>query len=262
MTNRMRLVFSVAALFAIGGCAMMEPATPQPDPMQVRLDEIDRRLAALERMLASGALIELTEQVDNLQRQTAELRGRTESLEHDTDGTTSRPRDLYIDLDNRVRTLEQDAQSRPATPAPAASDSALPVPGGTDRQNYEAAFELLKQQQYAEAGAAFGQFLVSFPESQLADNAQYWLAEAYYVTDQFEEALRQFQVVLSAYPRSRKIPDALLKIGYSNYELQRWNAARSALQQVRDDYPDSTAARLAEQRLDRMREEGHLPAGA
>ncbi len=104
---------------------------------------------------------------------------------------------------------------------------------------------------------AFQQFLVSFPESQLADNALYWLAESYYVTDRFEDALTQFQTVISRFPRSRKIPDALLKIGYSNYELQRWESARGALQRVQEDYPDTTAARLAEQRLNRMDDEGH-----
>jgi len=254
-----RTVFAAVAVLSLaGGCAVFEPPPPAgPDPTQVKLAELERRLAALERILASGALIELTEQVDELQRQAAEVRGRTDTLEHDAENTSGRQRDLYVDLDDRVRALEQDLRAQAAVvQAPTAVD-ALPVPSGTDRDNYEAAFELLKQQRYEAAGAAFGQFLVRFPNSPLADNAQYWLAESYYVTDQFEEALAQFQVVLSGYPRSRKIPDALLKIGFSNYELGRWNAARAALQQVRDDYSDSTAARLAEQRLARMDEEGH-----
>jgi tol-pal system protein YbgF len=131
----------------------------------------------------------------------------------------------------------------------------LPVPGGSDRDNYQAAFELLKEQRYEPAALAFQQFLVSFPDSQLADNAQYWLAESYYVTDQFDNALRQFEVVINDYPRSRKIPDALLKIGYSNYELERWEDARGALSRVQAEYPDTTAARLAEQRLTRMDDE-------
>jgi tol-pal system protein YbgF len=257
MTTLSRVASLVFAAVLAGGCAVLEPPAPQPDPVAQQLADIERRLAAVERMLASGALIDLAEQVDILQRQTAELRGRTETLEHNTEGTTDRQRDLYVDLDDRLRALEQTTMTRPpVTQAAGAAAGALPVPGGTDRQNYEAAFELLKQQQYQAAGAAFGQFLVSFPDSQLADNAQYWLAESYYVTDQFEEALSQFQVVLSRYPRSRKLPDALLKIGYSNYELGRWAAARSALQKVRDDFPDSTAARLADQRLNRMTDEG------
>ena len=77
------------------------------------------------------------------------------------------------------------------------------------------------------------------------------------MTDEFDDALRQFQVVVSRFPRSPKVPDALLKIGYSNYELQRWDAARGALGRLRADYADTTAARLAEQRLNRMDDEGH-----
>ena len=258
MTVFLRAPVALLLACLAAGCAMMEPPAPEPDPVAEKLYDIERRLSALERMLASGALIDLAEQVDTLQRQTAELRGRTETLEHNTEGTTDRQRDLYVDLDDRIRALEQAAVVPAPVATPAATPpSALPVPGGTDRQNYEAAFELLKQQQYQAAGAAFGQFLASFPDSQLADNAQYWLSESYYVTDQFEEALSQFQVVLSRYPRSRKLPDALLKIGYSNYELGRWAGARSALEKVRDDFPDSTAARLAEQRLNRMTDEGH-----
>lgn len=226
--------------------------------MAVRLDELERRLVALERVLASGSLIDLTVQMDELQRQTSELRGRTESLEYNSEGTLSRQRDLYGDLDDRIQYLERNLQASSAAPAAAVLPSVdgLPVPGGSDRENYEAAFELLKQQRYPEAGAAFQQFLIAFPTSQLADNAQYWLAESYYVTDQFETALDQFEIVVSDYPRSRKMPDAYLKIGYSNYELQRWDRAREALQRVRDQYSDSTAARLAEQRLKRMLDEG------
>lgn len=255
--QNMNAVATLMLAMLVGGCAVFEPPPQGPNPTEQKLAELERRLSAIERILASGTLIELTEQVDDLQRQMAEMRGRTDTLEHDAEGTSVRQRDLYVDLDDRVRTLERNTQSRPANLQQAPAANALPVPGGTDRQNYEAAFELLKQQQYQAAGAAFGQFLVSFPNSQLADNAQYWLAEAYYVTDQFEDALIQFQVVLSSYPRSRKIPDALLKIGYSNYELERWDGARSALQRVSDDYADSTAARLAEQRLTRMTDEGH-----
>ena len=48
----------------------------------------------------------------------------------------------------------------------------------------------------------------------------------------------------------------MLKVGYCNYELQRWNDARSALARVQSDYPDTTAARLAGQRLKRMESEG------
>jgi tol-pal system protein YbgF len=103
---------------------------------------------------------------------------------------------------------------------------------------------------------AFQQFLVSYPDSELADNARYWLAESYYVTQKFEQALSSFKTVIDQHPRSRKVPDALLKMGYCNYELERWKDARTALARVQTDYPETTAARLAEQRLKRMESEG------
>ena len=259
MTSRKFVLGLLGPALLLAGCELMAPQPPQEDPVLVKLEDIERRLGALERVLATGSLIDLTVQVDDLQRQTADLRGRTETLEHNSEGTSDRQRDLYVDLDNRIRELERSQRSIPVTvpPVAVAAPGQLPVPAGSDRENYEAAFELLKEQQYENAGVAFQQFLVSFPDSQLADNAQYWLAEAYYVTDKFEEALIQFQLVLSGYPRSRKIPDALLKIGYSYYELRRWDEARAALERVRTDHGDSTAARLADQRLKRMADEGH-----
>jgi tol-pal system protein YbgF len=263
LTIRVRpgaLVVAVLAL-AAGGCAMSPAAD---DPVMLRLESLERRLDAIERILANGSLVDLTLQMDALQRQAAELQGRIERIEYDQEGSAERQRSLYADLDDRIQSLEsglQRAVSAAATAGrgtdEAAATDALPVPGGTDQENYQAAFELLKEQRYEQAAAAFSRFLASYPESQLADNAQYWLAEAYYVTDEFERALAQFQIVLDRYPRSRKVPDALLKIGYCNYELERWPDARIALSQVRSDHPDTTAARLAEQRLRRMTEEGH-----
>ena len=256
MPRRNPLLAIVVPLLFATGCELMQP---KEDPVLAKLDDIEARLGALERVIANGSLVDLTLQVDELQRQTAQLQGRTESLEYDSENTAGRQRDLYVDLDDRLQNLERSLQYAAVNVMDGGSlaPGQLPVPGGSDRDNYQAAFELLKEQRYEPAAMAFQQFLISFPDSQLADNALYWLAESYYVTGQFENALEQFQVVISRFPRSRKVPDALLKIGYSNYELQRWDSARDALTRVQDDYEDTTAARLAEQRLNRMDDEGH-----
>lgn len=244
-------LLAVVSVLLLAGCAMQNP---QEDPVVVKLNELERRLSAVERILANGSLVDMAVQVDNLQRTTAELQGRTETLEYEAEETGDRQRDLYEDLDQRIQSLEQRLQAGGAEGALVPGQ--LPVPGGSDRDNYQAAFELLKEQRYDAAAAAFKQFLATYPDSQLADNAQYWLAESYYVTGQFDEALSEFEVVINDHPQSSKVADALLKMGYCNYELQRWDAARDALQRVQREFPDTTAARLADQRLDRMREDG------
>ena len=116
--------------------------------------------------------------------------------------------------------------------APRTGSPACRSPDGTDTANYQAAFALLKDSQYDRAIAAFQNFLTAFPDSPLADNAQYWLGEAYYVNKSFPDALAAFQRVADKYPQSRKLPDALLKVGYCDYELKQWQAAKDVLSQV------------------------------
>jgi tol-pal system protein YbgF len=238
---------TAVCLFAVlaSACATVPP---EEDPVLIKLNELDRRLAAVERVVQNDSLVQLVTRVDALQAEQAELRGMIEELAHDAESTAGRQRDLYVDLDQRLQRLEQSGQGDGGGLAP----GELPMPSGSDRDNYQAAFELLKDGRYDEAATAFTQFLKTYRDSGLADNAQYWLAESYYVTQQFEAALPAFETVVSDYPRSGKVPDALLKIGYCNYELQRWDAARDSLNRVRTQYPDTTAARLAIQRLERM----------
>jgi len=249
------LILVTAALF-LGGCELM-PATE--DPVLIKLTELEQRLQNVERVVQNQSLVNLTQQVSAVERRGDEMQGRVEALEHGSQSTSERQRQLYVDLDTRLQELETSIQASNSVNVMDGGTLApgqLPVPGGSDRNNYQAAFELLKEQRYEPAAAAFQQFLVTFPDSELADNAQYWLAESHYVTQQFERALSEFKAVIETFPRSRKVPDALLKMGYCNYELQRWDAARGSLARVQTEYSETTAARLAGQRLQRMDEEG------
>ena len=96
-----------------------------------------------------------------------------------------------------------------------------------------------------------------YPQSSYADNAQYWLGEANYVSRKYKDAVIEFNKVLSDYPTSPKVPDAMLKLGFTHYELKEWDKAKELLQRVVKDYPDSSAAKLAETRLKRLQKEGH-----
>lgn len=257
MAGLLKTLPLLAAMIALGGCELLQPQGE--DPVLAKLDELERRMEAIERVVRNQSLVNLTQQVSSLERIDAEVQGRIEELQHNSETTADRQRQLYTDLDARIQELEaavQASTARGVMDGGTLSPGQLPVPGGSDRDNYQAAFELLKEQRYEPAAMAFQQFLVTFPDSELADNAQYWLAESHYVTQMFDEALAEFDVVISSFPRSRKVPDALLKMGYCNYELKDWAAAREALARVQTEYPETTAARLAGQRLARMDEEG------
>ncbi len=260
-----KLQFAAVASLLATGCSTLSPAE---DPLALRMTDIEARLIRIERVVENQSLVELSSEIERLRSETSALRGEIETLRFETENSDTRQRELYVDVDRRLQSLETAPRSfappptQPSFGAPAAG-GAVPAPGaavgssapaparptGSDQQNYQAAFDLISARRYEDAGAAFQTFLTQFPTSPLADNAQYWLAETYYVRGQFEEALPEFRKVLEQYPQSAKLPDALLKVGYCQIELGDRNAARTSLQEVMRQFPDTTAARLASQRL-------------
>ena len=126
-----------------------------------------------------------------------------------------------------------------------------------EKSSYQNAFNLLMDRKYDQSMQSFRSFLTKYPNSRLADNAQYWLAEANYVTRNFDVAKTEFNKVITGHPRSAKVSDAMLKIGYIQYEKKQWSAARETLNNVVNRYPNSTASQLAKKRLSKMRSQGH-----
>ena len=143
---------------------------------------------------------------------------------------------------------------QPAGGSIAAPGSATPGAGGSSVEQavYNQAFDALKASSYSVAITGFRDFLSTYPASPLAENAQYWLGEAYYVTRDFGNASTSFRSVLDKWPNSRKAPDALLKLGYTQYELKRYGDARTTLTEVTQKFPNTDAAKLANDRLARI----------
>jgi tol-pal system protein YbgF len=246
---------------ALAGCA----STPEEDPVQIKLNDLDTRLARIERVVANQSLLEMANEVAALRSDVRAIHNDVDELNHNLELSRKQTRDLYADLDQRLKNLESRgvaaaggaaAAVAPGASAAAASPAAA-APDATDTATYQAAFQLLKDSQYDRAIAAFQKFLVSFPDSSLADNAQYWLGEAYYVNKSYLDALAAFKRVAEKYPQSRKLPDALLKVGYCDYELKQWQAANEVLTQVATTFPDTPAGHLAQQRLEKMAAEKH-----
>jgi len=235
---------------------------------------VEQRVQRLERLLANQNLIDMLTSLKALQQEVSNLRGDLDLLNHELSQIKKQQKDIYIDLDQRIQDLDgRVAKLRisPVIPSLGLSDDATEAFAGDEEvsveaeqnalskeQEYQNALAILKDGRYDEAIQAFQIYLISYPASDLAANAQYWMAEAYYVLKNYESAVSHFQKVITAYPDSRKISDAYLKMGFSYYELQKWAEAKAALKKVVSDYSGTAAARLATRRLDKMKVEGHL----
>ena len=230
---------------------------------------VEQRVARLERLVSSQALVEILEQLQRLQRELQELRGEAELQSHALQQVKDRQRELYLDIDRRLRRLEAGTEGSAAGPgttalgeghAPAATESSplggarAPSPAPVEEQErYQAAFNLLKEGHYEKAIEGLTAYLQSYPEGAYADNAQYWLGEAYYVTRQYEPAMQAFRKLQEAYPESPKVSHAELKIGYIYFELGNMGEAERTLRSLVERYPNTSVGRLAEERLDRIK---------
>ncbi len=117
------------------------------------------------------------------------------------------------------------------------------------REEYQLAFELLKDENYETARDSFIEFIRLYQDSDFVDDAKYWLGETYYAQRFFTQALKEFEEVLTKFPNSVKIPEALLKKGFCYFELGEVEKSRQLLKSVVNQYPDSSVSRLAVQKL-------------
>ena len=240
----MRKPLLLMSLAGLGACSSL---TPIDDPVYLRINDLEARLIRIERVLDNDSLISLAGDISSLRTETQQLLNEVETLRFELENQGTRSRDLYVDLDERLSAIETaQAQMRSM---PVTAQGGAPVAAVTDQQAYDTAFALIGQQDWANARSAFERFLATYPVSGLRSNAQYWIAETYYAELQFQTALREFQKVIDEYPQSSKQPDALVKIGFCNFELRNFAASRQALMQVMRQFPDSTYATQAQQRL-------------
>ena len=225
-----------------------------------------QRIQRLERMIDSNVLRQQTQAMQSLREEISSLREQLEQQDYELESMKQRQRNLYLDMDRRINNVEAGGRNsgRVAAPVPppGASTSVTTIPvvaaGDKDGQDaYSKAFAFLKEGRYEQSIQAFENFKVAYPDSKYADNAQYWLGEANYVSRDYKKALAAFQQLVAQYPESSKNSGARLKIGYVYFELKNWSAARDALQQVVTLYPDTTVAKKANERMQRMKREGH-----
>ena len=231
----------------------------EPDPVLLKLDELDSRLGRVESVLNNQSLLDLQNDNENLTSQIRNLRNQLDNLSFQQESALNSQKNQYLDVDKRLQQIETRPIRQYVVPSSSAdsdqSSPALQGATGSERDVYQSAFDLLKGGKYADAASGFESYLVQYPDGQLADNAYYWLGESHYITRKFDKALNSFAMVTQNYPESRKIADAWLKLGYTYYEMKDTAKAKEALQKTLSNFPDSSAALLAKQRLDRINKE-------
>ena len=281
----------------VTGCGPVEPTVGSTleDSQATTVAQSDATGDVNVEALAPATMVA---QVQMLSEEIRSLRDQVEILESELDTTRQRQKDLYDDLDNRLRRLERSAPANsgvstggtgettpPDSTASDTSDASMTeegvapaeVEGGESavetavpeavevevdpeviRAVYDSAFRTLRQGKYEDAIIEFNALVQNYPQSDLVDDAFYWIAEANYVTKKYDVALTGFEQVIRDYPDNRRAAEAMLKIGYIYYDQQDFEQAQNYLEEVIERYPASRSAFSANRRLNKMKRDGNL----
>ncbi|MGZ4969139.1 MAG: tol-pal system protein YbgF [Methylobacter sp.] len=269
------------ALLCVCSAVQAEPLPPVIDNSMYPAGE-----ANAAKPSSSNALYEMMGRLEQLQGEVQQLTGKVEEQANLIAEMKKAQSTMYSDFDERMQKLEKKtegvkpaaadgapAQENPAgteakaaEPPVAASPTAPEVkqppvqkqeaaqpsgsaPAGDEKQQYQQAYDALRNGHNAQAIAEFNALLSKNPKGEYANNAQYWLGEAYRVNQDIDSARKAFSNVIENYPGSSKVPDALLKLGTIEIEQKNPAKAREYLTRVTSDFPSSTASRLAAKKL-------------
>ncbi|MFV3075864.1 tol-pal system protein YbgF [Niveispirillum fermenti] len=273
---RRRLTIAAVALAAIAGSV---PAAGQSDTREMlnRLQRLENEVQTLNRQVYRGGSAPAGQaaggapmagnvaagfevRLQRLESEIQTLTGRYEEATYQVSQLREQLTRMQTDIEFRLNQLEKGQAGSPGAGAPVAEGVAGPSPGvpvvpaeaaapppsqtlpsGTAQEQYDFAFNLLRQADYAGAEAAFRAFLQANSSSTLAGNAQYWLAETLYVRGQYQPAAIAFAEGYQKYPRGNKAPDSLLKLALSLSAMKANDDACTALRELGEKYKDAPA---------------------
>lgn len=235
-------------LFLLVGCA----TTRETAYLQGQINDLQRKVEILRGRVTSEMQqnwVDLETTVEELQREIKILRA---NIEED--------RELLNQVANDLAQLQKDYESKTApshamqgvesemTP-PDSPPSPQEEPQEDMEGAYQKAYGTFKKGDYPLALKQFEAFLRTYPQSEYADNAQYWVGECYQQQGDYERAILEYEKVVTKYPKGDKVPSALLKEGFAFLNLGDRVDAKLLFKKVIKEYPQSPQAEIAAKKL-------------
>ena len=198
--------------------------------------------------VSASAFTELDIKINQLESQIQQMTGALEEQQYKIDQLTRQLESGAAMPSNTATTMAQPTVTQPLdlttdelTTTPTINNTNTTLAAGTNPDElYEKSFVDIRDGNYDAAEAGFKVFMANYPDHKLASNAQYWLAETYYVRANYTEAAKLFAQGYQDYPDSSKAADNLLKLGLSLGKLGNTEDACLSFQQLKTQFPDET----------------------
>lgn len=246
----------ISSLIALLGLAVVLPVHAQlfggDDEARKAILQLRGQVSALQQLNADmGARLdrlenaqrnqlELVNQLEALRQENARLRGQVETLSNDVATLQKRNRDLYADLDARLKKME---------PQTVTVDGRTAAVDRTELAAYEGPLAQFRAGDFKGSLPGFQQFVARYPTSAYAPAAQYWIGSAYYALKDYKSAIAAHRTLTEKYADSPRVPDALLSMAESQVQLGDRKSANATLNRIIKEFPDTESAKIARERL-------------
>ena len=265
-------------LVLVAGCSSQEPFLKKQAELEARLDQVVQAQAAanarLTELAATIADVQSQQKAQGLEVEQLKpgyrelkisLENTSQKLEKLAGETAAKqvkiPEPAVVPAPKETTPPVEPVAIAPVVPvsptAPtggpqlsaAAPSVTEPTRGLEANEAYQKAFRLYMADKFTESLTAFEGFLAAYPNHEYAANAQYWIGECLYSLKNYAWAVDAFNKVISGYPKSSKVPDAMLKGAFAMFGQGQGDKAREMLQRLVETYPRSAAAGKAKERL-------------
>ncbi|MDW7708930.1 MAG: tol-pal system protein YbgF [Deferrisomatales bacterium] len=280
VAGRAALLAALPAFLLLASCTVAERQVAQQggqiEELQLRVLRLERAVAEARAPQAGGGadpelnrrVADLGQRLEELGAQVRTLAGRVDASERSPPvaGTTAPVPVLesrLADLALRLEALEQRGPAPaatvpstpgPATPAPPAVALAPSAPAATGQALYDRAYTTYKEGRYEEAREGFREYIRLHPDTNLTDNAQFWIGETHYDQGQYEQAILEYDKVVQKFPRGDKVASALLKQAFAFDAIGDAVDARILLRKLLREHPSSEQAPIARRKLELLGE--------
>ncbi len=216
---------------------------------------MEKRIAAVEAVVQSGGLADMSNQIDALKQEVAQLKGDLEVAQHNLEATQARQKDLYVDTDTRLRKIEGGVPVTPngatnTTPTVASNNATTQaVADEKDVKAFADANALSQSAKHKEAFAAFDAFLREYPSSKLAPDALYGMGYSQFALKNYKSSIATQQKVIDLHPQSTKVPDAMYNMANGQIQLGQVSSAKKTLRDLVAKFPDAPITPSAQKRL-------------
>lgn len=262
---RFGFLAGICSLPLLSGCVATQrdvlDLENQTDELKTQIADLKKSLNSLQENQA-----DLTVQMNQLHEDLSTFTEAARENQDQMSQLSSKLDDMSARVENKVTSIgasltatqlknlqEQKAELQKEEQARANSPTEL----------FNTADVRLAMRSYALAAKGFEQYVAKFPQGALIDVANYKLGQAYYGERQWEDAGKQFAVVLQNYPKSGMTASARLMYAVCLLNMKRSpDEARQYLESVVSDFPHTPESRAAEAQLRKLKRRGKKTAAA